>query len=103
MSVRSDRARVPSARTDAEAVDAVLRIGVLGQLVATREGATLELGGPRQRAVLALLVLARGDVLPADRLIWARLQAVRAAVDPTHTFVANHAGPPGVVTLPAQR
>ncbi len=69
MSVRSDRARVPSARSDAEPVDAVLRIGVLGQLVATREGATLELGGPRQRAVLALLVLARGDVLPADRLI----------------------------------
>ena len=46
-----------------------LRIGVLGQLVATRDGASLELGGPRQRAVLALLVLARGDVVPADRLV----------------------------------
>ena len=46
-----------------------LRIGVLGQLVATRDGAPLELGGPRQRAVLALLVLARGDVVPADRLV----------------------------------
>ncbi len=42
---------------------------MLGELVATREGALLELGGPRQRAVLALLVLARGDVVPAHRLI----------------------------------
>ncbi len=52
-----------------EPAGAVLRIGVLGQLVATRDGSALELGGPRQRAVLALLVLARGDVVPADRLV----------------------------------
>jgi DNA-binding SARP family transcriptional activator/DNA-binding CsgD family transcriptional regulator len=49
--------------------EAGLRVGVLGQLVATRDGTSLELGGPRQRAVLALLVLARGDVVPADRLV----------------------------------
>ena len=42
---------------------------MLGQLVATREGTGLELGGPRQRAVLALLVLARGDVVPSDRMV----------------------------------
>ena len=50
-------------------VGAGLRVGVLGSLVATRDGAPLELGGPRQRGVLALLVLARGDVVPADRMI----------------------------------
>ena len=70
MSVESDQLRVPGARTSDEVLpDAGLRIGVLGQLVATREGTGLELGGPRQRAVLALLVLARGDVVPADRLV----------------------------------
>ena len=70
MSVESDQLRVPGARTSDEALpDAGLRIGVLGELVATREGTGLDLGGPRQRAVLALLVLARGDVVPADRLV----------------------------------
>ncbi len=48
---------------------ATLRIGVLGEMTAVRDGAVVDLGGPRQRAVLGLLVLARGDVVPADRLI----------------------------------
>ena len=37
----------------------------------------IELGGLKQRAVLALLVLAHGDVVPADRLVdslWGRAQ-----------------------------
>ncbi len=34
---------------------------------------------------------------------WARLQAVRAAVDPAGTFVSNHAVPSEVISLPAQR
>ncbi|HEX6937534.1 MAG TPA: regulator, partial [Actinomycetes bacterium] len=46
-----------------------LRLGVLGQMTALRDGRPVDLGGPRQRAVLGLLVLARGDVVPADRLI----------------------------------
>ena len=45
-----------------------LRINLLGQLTASSDGAPLDLGGPRQRAVLAVLLLARGDVVPADRL-----------------------------------
>ena len=70
MSVRSDRTPLPDARSSVEVAGAdVLQIGVLGQLTATRGDARLELGGPRQRAVLALLVLARGDVVPADRLV----------------------------------
>ncbi|MFI7708548.1 BTAD domain-containing putative transcriptional regulator [Nonomuraea sp. NPDC049480] len=46
-----------------------LRITVLGDVTATRQGTALDVGGRRQRAVLALLVLARGDAMPADRLI----------------------------------
>ena len=70
MAVGSKQARVAGTRDAVEVVtEAGLKVGVLGQLVATRDGTSLELGGPRQRAVLALLVLARGDVVPADRLV----------------------------------
>ncbi|NHC13234.1 BTAD domain-containing putative transcriptional regulator [Motilibacter deserti] len=48
---------------------APLRLRLLGGVGATRDGAELDLGGRRQRAVLALLALARGGVVPADRLI----------------------------------
>ena len=43
-----------------------LRVGLLGRLTASFGETALELGGPRQRAVLALLVLARGEVVPAE-------------------------------------
>jgi predicted ATPase/DNA-binding SARP family transcriptional activator len=43
--------------------------GVLGPLVAVRDGVPLELGGPRQRAVLARLLLAGGRALPLDTLV----------------------------------
>ena len=42
---------------------------VLGPLQVCRDGIPLDLGGARQRAVLARLVLARRDVVPVDRLI----------------------------------
>jgi DNA-binding SARP family transcriptional activator len=45
-----------------------LRIGMLGELTASFDGEQLDLGGPRQRAVLALLLLARAEVVPAERL-----------------------------------
>src|SRR5687767_3537480 len=41
---------------------------MLGELAASFEGEPLDLGGPRQRAVLALLLLARGEIVSADRL-----------------------------------
>ena len=74
MTLGSEKTRGPggavgTAGDTQEVVGAGLRVGVLGSLVATRDGAPLELGGPRQRGVLALLVLARGDVVPADRMI----------------------------------
>ncbi|WP_298517038.1 BTAD domain-containing putative transcriptional regulator [uncultured Nocardioides sp.] len=51
-------------------VEAVgLRISLLGELTASYDGTPLDLGGRRQRAVLAVLLLARGEVVPAERLI----------------------------------
>lgn len=51
----------------------VLRIRVLGSLDATLDGqehaGPVDLGGRRQRSVLALLLVARGDVVSVDRLI----------------------------------
>jgi DNA-binding SARP family transcriptional activator len=46
-----------------------LRIRVLGKVTATDRGAVLDLGGRRQRAVLSLLVVARGGIVTSDRLI----------------------------------
>ena len=46
-----------------------LGLWVLGGMIAARDGQRVDLGGPRQRAVLGLLVVARGDVIPADRMV----------------------------------
>lgn len=46
-----------------------LRIGILGGLTATNLGLPLDLGGRRQRAVLAVLVLAHGRIVSTDWLI----------------------------------
>lgn len=48
--------------------DTRLRLRVLGELTATRQGAVVDLGGRRQRAVLAALVIMRGQAITADRL-----------------------------------
>ncbi len=45
-----------------------LRISLLGEFTASYDGAVLDLGGRLQRAVLAVLVLARGEIGPAERL-----------------------------------
>ncbi|MCP2356935.1 DNA-binding SARP family transcriptional activator/tetratricopeptide (TPR) repeat protein [Nonomuraea thailandensis] len=44
-------------------------IRVLGSFAAEVGGEPVPLGGPRQRGVLALLVTARGQVVPVDRMI----------------------------------
>lgn len=45
-----------------------VRLRVLGELDGTRDGVVVDLGGRRQRAVLAALVIARDQVVPDDRL-----------------------------------
>jgi DNA-binding SARP family transcriptional activator len=47
----------------------VVEVRLLGPVQAVRAGRELALGGPRQRAVLALLVLEAGRVVPAGRLV----------------------------------
>src|SRR3954462_3090589 len=47
----------------------MLEFRVLGPLEVVELGRPLALGGPKQRALLAILVLRRGDVVSADRLI----------------------------------
>ncbi len=47
----------------------VLLYGVLGQLQVRRDGIALDLGGPRQRAVLARLLIDVGRVVSSDALI----------------------------------
>ena len=46
----------------------MVEFGILGPVQAVRDGRALGLGGPRRRAVLALLLVAGGRVVPADRL-----------------------------------
>lgn len=47
----------------------VVQIQVLGPMEASDQRGGIALGGPKQRAVLALLVIARGGVVSVDRLI----------------------------------
>ena len=46
-----------------------VEVRLLGPVQAVRAGREVPLGGPRQRAVLALLVLEAGRVVPAGRLV----------------------------------
>ncbi|MFF4782477.1 BTAD domain-containing putative transcriptional regulator [Streptomyces griseorubiginosus] len=69
----------------------MLRIRVLGPLGAEVAGAPVELGTPRQRAVLALLVAARGAVVSVDRMadqLWRGRPPARATVS-LQTYVSN--------------
>ncbi|GII88634.1 hypothetical protein Ssi03_66240 [Sphaerisporangium siamense] len=48
---------------------AAVRFGVLGPLRAEAGGGAVGLGGPRQRAVLAVLLIARGRMVSAERIM----------------------------------
>lgn len=68
-----------------------LRINLLGELSASYDGEALELGGRRQRAVLAVLLIARGEVVPAERLadaVWGD-QAPEDAVSALQSYVSH--------------
>ncbi|MEU6800102.1 ATP-binding protein [Streptomyces neyagawaensis] len=69
----------------------MLRIRVLGPLGAEVAGAPVGLGTPRQRAVLALLVAARGAVVSMDRMadeLWRGAPPARATVS-LQAYVSN--------------
>ncbi|MFE2523174.1 BTAD domain-containing putative transcriptional regulator [Streptomyces sp. NPDC059382] len=69
----------------------MLRIRVLGSLDAETRGTPVPLGAPRQRAVLACLLAARGAVVSVDRLaedLWRGTPPAKATVS-LHAYVSN--------------
>ncbi len=69
----------------------MVRIRVLGSLEAEVGGSVVPLGGPRQRAVLALLLAARGEVVSVDRLVddlW-RGEPPAQAVTSLQAYISN--------------
>lgn len=67
-----------------------LDLHLLGPITAERDGEPVALGGPRQRAVLARLVLAGGRMVTADRLIddvWAG-EPPASATNTLQTYVS---------------
>ncbi|MFD5564373.1 AfsR/SARP family transcriptional regulator [Kitasatospora griseola] len=69
----------------------MVRITVLGALTAQVAGDAVRLGGPRQRAVLARLLVARGAAVSAERLIddlWDGDPPAKAAVS-LQAYVSN--------------
>ncbi|MFJ8109090.1 BTAD domain-containing putative transcriptional regulator, partial [Streptomyces sp. NPDC096132] len=69
----------------------MLRIRVLGSLGAEVGGEPVDLGTPRQRAVLSLLTAARGGVVPVDRMtdaLWRGEPPAKALVS-LHTYVSH--------------
>jgi DNA-binding SARP family transcriptional activator len=72
-------------------VPAHLQIAVLGPLAARAGEQPVALGGPRQRSVLALLVLSAGRPVPTDRIVddlWGD-DAPRTAHRTVHSYVAR--------------
>ncbi len=47
----------------------MLEFGILGPLQVLDDDRSIELGGARQRAVLAVLVLHRGETVSVDRIV----------------------------------
>ncbi|MEV5953288.1 BTAD domain-containing putative transcriptional regulator [Streptomyces sp. NPDC051987] len=69
----------------------MLRLRVLGPLGADLAGTPVELGAPRQRAVLALLIAARGAVVPVDRMtdaLWRGEPPAKAGAS-LHAYLSN--------------
>jgi predicted ATPase/DNA-binding SARP family transcriptional activator len=86
----------------------VLELGVLGPVRAVRDGREVELGGPKPRAVLALLLVDAGRVVPAEYLaevLWrgspppgaaktlrSYVSRLRSLLDPEVALVARGGG-----------
>jgi len=79
-------------------VGANLDLGILGPIEVRTDGAPAPLGGPRQRAVLAVLAINPNQVVSVDRLvddIWGE-HPPATAVHTLHVFASS-----GCTTPPA--
>lgn len=73
------------------ATPSALQVGLLGPVIAERQGRLLPLGGPKQRAVLAALALQPGRAVPTQALVeavWGD-QAAMSAAKTLQVYVAN--------------
>src|SRR5438876_8070002 len=71
--------------------DLEMLVRVLGPFTAQSASGAIDVGGPRQRAVLALLLSTRGEVVSVDRLIedlW-RGEAPPRAIASLQAYVSN--------------
>ena len=69
-----------------------MQIGVLGVVEVRRDGQLVNIGGSRQRRLLALLVLHRGHPVPIDRLVeamWPDGDPPKAAEHSTRTYLSR--------------
>lgn len=92
--VRSGRAHASAADADGWPGSARprFRLQALGPLTAQREGVPLQLGPPRQRAVLGLLALNPGVLVHRDKIIdtlWHGCHAPDTAVNLVQTYVSR--------------
>jgi DNA-binding SARP family transcriptional activator len=74
---------------------------ILGPLELWHEGGEVSLGGPKPRALLAVLLLHPNELVPADRLIeelWSEDSRERAAALRVNVARLRKALPPGVLT-----
>jgi len=46
-----------------------MQFRILGSLEAVADGGSADLGSPKQRSLLAILLLHAGEIVPTDRLI----------------------------------
>src|SRR5215831_9502749 len=70
---------------------APVEFAILGPLQATRDRTPIDLGGTRQRAVLALLLIYANEVVPSERLIdglWG-LQPPASAAHSVQVYVSG--------------
>jgi DNA-binding SARP family transcriptional activator/WD40 repeat protein len=67
---------------------ATLRFGILGPLVASRDGETLAIGGARQRALLAILLVHANEMVSTERLIEQLAGGARSAGSANAVHVA---------------
>src|SRR5512132_2910862 len=76
---------------DSDAYPRDVEFHVLGPVEALKDGVSVRLGGPKQRTVLALLLVEAGHTVPADRLIdllWGD-QPTPGARSTLQTYVSN--------------
>jgi hypothetical protein len=70
---RAERHAAPNAGR--ATIDQTVTVSILGPLDAKRGGQEIDLGTPQQRALLALLAVRRGEVVPVDVIVdtlWSR-------------------------------